>query len=412
MGDILRRCQGEGRPYLPVRPEPSTTKSARELGGRTDGRTDAGPASPPPGLAAAAASRAGPRCAPPPGGMSYKPNLTAHMPAASLNAGECAPRAARAAPQVPPSWGPARPGTVPGGPREAGGGGDRVPARGSAAAAAAMIPAPALPKLAGAPRAGLGLGPGPGWGAGRGRPPRFPPTPAAEGSRGAWRVRAGDASSAPFSSSFWAARRGPLPAGVGSGRAAAGAGRGARAAGGERGCRPGPGGPAAEAHVCGARPSWGRAGGGGVPGAAAQEVAGRPGRVGVPRGAGDSMNGGLSLARASRVLGAGHVGGPLSARCEGSWRGAGDSECSQGVCWGRVGWNGGGRVLGAGLHISGTPKSGPRRPPSSSRLGPPSPLPSPPRGCSRRSPETPPEVVRQLEVRPGPRPRGPRRQGL
>lgn len=48
-------CQGEGRPYLPVRPEPSTTKSARELGGRTDGRTDARTASPPPGLAAAAA---------------------------------------------------------------------------------------------------------------------------------------------------------------------------------------------------------------------------------------------------------------------------------------------------------------------------------------------------------------------
>ncbi|XP_016009237.2 cyclin-dependent kinase 2-associated protein 1 isoform X1 [Rousettus aegyptiacus] len=90
MGDILRRCQGEGRPYLPVRPEPSTTKSARELGGRTDGRTDAGPAPPPPGLAAAAAApRAGPRCAPrapPPGGMSYKPNLAAHMPAASLSA--------------------------------------------------------------------------------------------------------------------------------------------------------------------------------------------------------------------------------------------------------------------------------------------------------------------------------------
>uniref|UniRef100_A0ABI7ZZW1 Cyclin dependent kinase 2 associated protein 1 n=1 Tax=Felis catus TaxID=9685 RepID=A0ABI7ZZW1_FELCA len=51
-------CQGEGRPYLPVRPEPSTTKSARELGGRTDGRSDAGPASPPPGLAAAAAAAA------------------------------------------------------------------------------------------------------------------------------------------------------------------------------------------------------------------------------------------------------------------------------------------------------------------------------------------------------------------
>lgn len=74
-----------------MRPEPSTTKSARELGGRTDGRTDARTASPP-GLAAAAFTLAG-RAPLRPGaprrsGMSYKPNLTAHMPAASLNAGE------------------------------------------------------------------------------------------------------------------------------------------------------------------------------------------------------------------------------------------------------------------------------------------------------------------------------------
>lgn len=111
-------CQGEGRPYLPVRPEPSTTKSARELGGRTDGRSDAGPASPPPGLAAAAAlaglaprrpgaprrsggcltNRTWPRTCPPP---------------PSTPVSECAPRAARAAPQVPPSWGPARPAPAP-----------------------------------------------------------------------------------------------------------------------------------------------------------------------------------------------------------------------------------------------------------------------------------------------------------
>ncbi|KAG8514977.1 Cyclin-dependent kinase 2-associated protein 1 [Galemys pyrenaicus] len=69
-----------------------TTKSARGLGGRSDGRSDAGAAPPPPGLAAAAAARARPGPAPgaparpPPAGMSYKPNLAAHMPAASLNA--------------------------------------------------------------------------------------------------------------------------------------------------------------------------------------------------------------------------------------------------------------------------------------------------------------------------------------
>lgn len=46
---------GRGRPYLPARPEPPTTKSARALGGRSDGR---GAATLPPGLAAAAAALA------------------------------------------------------------------------------------------------------------------------------------------------------------------------------------------------------------------------------------------------------------------------------------------------------------------------------------------------------------------
>lgn len=98
-----------------------------------------------------------------------------------------------------------------------------------------MIPAPAPPKFAGAPRAAAG--PGPGRGRGRGRPPRSPPRrrPRDRGERGG-RGR-GRLFSAPFSSGFWAARRGPLPAGVGSGRATPGAGRGARVALGEQGAR-------------------------------------------------------------------------------------------------------------------------------------------------------------------------------
>ncbi|XP_027269747.2 cyclin-dependent kinase 2-associated protein 1 isoform X2 [Cricetulus griseus] len=93
MGDILRRRQGEGRPYLPARPEPATTKSARAPGGRSDGRGDVGPPGPGLGLAVAAAAAlapgpALPGRARPPAGMSYKPNLTrAQCPAAALNAG-------------------------------------------------------------------------------------------------------------------------------------------------------------------------------------------------------------------------------------------------------------------------------------------------------------------------------------
>ncbi|XP_053433422.1 cyclin-dependent kinase 2-associated protein 1-like [Nycticebus coucang] len=77
MGDILRQCQGEGWPYLPVWPEPSTTKSAWVLGGLLD----AWPRHHRPcGLAWLRLAHL------PPGRISYKPNLTAHMPAAALNA--------------------------------------------------------------------------------------------------------------------------------------------------------------------------------------------------------------------------------------------------------------------------------------------------------------------------------------
>lgn len=318
MGDILRRCQGEGRPYLPVRPEPSTTKSARELGGRTDGRTDAGPASPPPGLAAAAAaSRAGPRGAPrapPLGGMSYKPNLTAHMPAASLNAGECAPPVARAAPQVSPSWGPARLAPAPGGPRGRGrqaqgpGPGQRGGRRRHDSGARAAKVGGCAPRGAG-PAAGAGPGPGARAAA------AVPPTPAAEGSRGARRARAGEA----FLGSFFLRLLG------GSARAPAGGSRErpGRAGSGVPGAGPAPpvgsggagrscGGRAAGAHVCKAGPAWAGLG------AAVCQVQ-PPGRLqggwrgtGITHGARDSMVSGGSAWRAGAgVLGTRHVGGPL-----------------------------------------------------------------------------------------------------
>lgn len=181
-------------------------------------------------------------------------------------------------------------------PREARGDGHRVPARGSAAAAA-MIPALALPKLAGAPRPAPGLGPGLGWGPGRGRPPPSPPhrRPRTRGERGG--RGQGRFSSAPFSSSFWAARRGPLPAGVGSGRAAPGAGRGALAPVGSGGAGPGCRGARVQNQA-----SVGRAGG-----TAACQVqqplraqGGCGGDRGHPRCRGLSHQWGLSLARGSR----------------------------------------------------------------------------------------------------------------
>lgn len=55
-----RRRQGEGRPYLPARPEPATTKSARAPGGRSDGCGDVGPPGPGLGLGLAGALAAWP----------------------------------------------------------------------------------------------------------------------------------------------------------------------------------------------------------------------------------------------------------------------------------------------------------------------------------------------------------------
>lgn len=328
MGDILRRCQGEGRPYLPVRPEPSTTKSARELGGRTDGRTDAGPASPPPGPSAAAAlaglaprrpgaphrsgecltNRTWPRTCPPP---------------PSTPVSERNPRAAR--PKCRQVRGPrVRPQPRLLGARGGRGVGHQAPARGSAAAA--MIPAPALPKFAvrPAPRAASGRGWARGAG-GRRRTPRL----AAEGSQGARRPRAGEAFSAPFSSGFWAARRGPLPAGVGSGRAVPGAGRGGPGRAWGVGRSPGLGARAAGPPRARPGPAWPGLGGGEVPGAVAPEGAGAPGspgrrkvcnkrEFGLAPGSGGAQN-------ATR----GRLG--RRARSERSWRRPGASECLRAV---------------------------------------------------------------------------------
>lgn len=127
------------------------------------------------------------------------------------------------------------------------------------------------------PRRGS-AGPGPG----ARRPPRSPPRrrPRDRGERGG-RGR-GRLFSAPFSSGFWAARRGPLPAGVGSGRATPGAGRGARGPGrpqGAGGAGPGlgVGGRAAGVQASEAGPCVDRAGAASVPGAGAPEGAGPPG---------------------------------------------------------------------------------------------------------------------------------------
>ncbi|XP_032742683.1 cyclin-dependent kinase 2-associated protein 1 isoform X1 [Rattus rattus] len=91
-GDILRRRQGEDSHICRRGPSRRQQKSARAPGRRSDGCGDVGAARPGPrpwprrrrcarGLARLCLAR------PPPAGMSYKPNLTAHMPAAALNAG-------------------------------------------------------------------------------------------------------------------------------------------------------------------------------------------------------------------------------------------------------------------------------------------------------------------------------------
>uniref|UniRef100_F6XPD6 Cyclin dependent kinase 2 associated protein 1 n=1 Tax=Equus caballus TaxID=9796 RepID=F6XPD6_HORSE len=137
---------------------------------------------------------------------------------------------------------------------------------------------------------------------------RRPPTPAAEGSRGARRPRAGEA----FLCSFFlrllgGSARAPAggsrerPGRAGSGARGAGPGlplgRGAQARAGA-GCR------AARVRGQGARV---QGGGGGVPGAAAPEGAGR---LGSPAVQGTRWSAGLGLARGRRGAQSRHAGGP------------------------------------------------------------------------------------------------------
>lgn len=166
------------------------------------------------------------------------------------------------------------PGPGPGsrGPAAAGVGGHRVPARGSAAAAA-MIPARALPKFAGAPRATPGLGSGRGRGPGRGRPPRSPPRrrPRARGERGE-RGR-GRLSRLLFPPAFGRLGEGPC-------RRESGAARSRRERGAGSGARVRPWGPEGQA----------RAGGPGGRGAREQGRATRRRRCGAARAPGCSRS--------------------------------------------------------------------------------------------------------------------------
>lgn len=200
-------------------------------------------------------------------------------------------------------------------------------------------------------RGSAGPGPGPGARAGA----AAPPTPAAEGSWGARRARAGEA----FLCSFFLRLLG------GSARAPAGgsrerpghAGRGARGPGrpwgaGGGGREPGAGGAGCKGACEQGQARRGQGGGG------ARARCRRPrgcGAAGVTRGAGDSIVSGGSARRAGAgVPRTRHAGYPLRrARSDRSWRRPGASECLRAA--------GEGGVSAQTPHL-GAPKSGLRRP--------------------------------------------------